>query len=335
LGDPPVTDIQDVLRLELDWHGTGMSFGGPLSPLMQAILAVSARLARHVVVYRTVESSRMRAGSAVWRDQQDAEAGAGRVSGAMQWSVPYGVYGAMPAHAMALRRHMHLYGTTKEQLGWIAVTQRLHAGMNERAVYREPITLDDYLASRPICEPLSLLDCDVPVDGSVAVVVSGADHSTDLPHPAVRIHAVGGAVHDRGFTWDQRTDFPQMMMTEAARQLWSRADLSPTDVSVAELYDGFSFAVVSWLEALGFCAQGEGGPFVEGGSRIRLGGPLPLNTYGGQMSGGRMHGYWLLHEACLQLRHQAGDRQVKDAEVAVAAAGSGPFAGCLLLTADR
>jgi acetyl-CoA acetyltransferase len=123
-----------------------------------------------------------------------------------------------------------------------------------------------------------------------------------------------------------------MMMFDAAEQMWARSELTPADVDVAEIYDGFSFIALSWLEALGFCGRGEGGPFVEGGDRIRLGGELPINTYGGQMSAGRMHGYWLLHEACLQLRGQAGARQVDGAEVAVAAAGSGPVGGCLLLT---
>jgi acetyl-CoA acetyltransferase len=114
--------------------------------------------------------------------------------------------------------------------------------------------------------------------------------------------------------------------------MWSRTDLKPHDVAVAEVYDGFTILTLDWLEALGFCGMGEGGPFVEGGANIVLGGALPLNTYGGQLSAGRLHGYWLLHEACLQIRGQAGQRQVVGADVAVAAAGGGPLAGCLLLT---
>ena len=115
--------------------------------------------------------------------------------------------------------------------------------------------------------------------------------------------------------------------------MWSRTDLTPADVNVAELYDGFTFLTFAWLEALGFCADGEAGPFVDGATRIALDGALPLNTYGGQLSAGRMHGYWLLHEACLQLRGQADERQLtKRPEVAVAAAGGGPIAGCMLLS---
>jgi acetyl-CoA acetyltransferase len=115
--------------------------------------------------------------------------------------------------------------------------------------------------------------------------------------------------------------------------MWSRTDLTPRDVDVAELYDGFTYLTLAWLEALGLCGRGESGPFVEGGSRIALDGELPLNTYGGQLSAGRMHGYWVVHEACLQLRGAAEGRQVAGGpEVAVVSAGGGPIAGCLLLT---
>jgi acetyl-CoA acetyltransferase len=114
--------------------------------------------------------------------------------------------------------------------------------------------------------------------------------------------------------------------------MWSTTDLGPGDVDVAELYDGFTFLTFGWLEALGFCGEGESGPFVDGGTNITLGGRLPLNTYGGQLSAGRMHGYWVLHEACLQLRGQAGSRQVDGAEVAAVSIGGGPIAGCVLLT---
>ena len=123
-----------------------------------------------------------------------------------------------------------------------------------------------------------------------------------------------------------------MASTDAAREMWNATDLRPADVDLAELYDGFTFLTMAWLEALGFCADGESGPFLEGASRIALDGALPLNTYGGQLRG-RMHGYWVLHEACLQLRGEAGARQVPGRpEVAVVSNGGGPIAGCMLLT---
>jgi acetyl-CoA acetyltransferase len=231
--------------------------------------------------------------------------------------------------AMNTRRHMHEHGTTREQLGWLALNSRRYAGLNDRAAYRDPITLDDYFAARMVSDPLCLLDCDVPVDGSIALVVSAAGFAGDCDHP-VRVEAAGGA--DSWGGWDQRPDYPNMLATDAARELWSRTDLTPADVDVAELYDGFTFLAFAWLEALGLCEPGGAGPFVEGAARIALDGELPLNTYGGQLSAGRMHGYWVVHEACLQLRGQAGERQVHTPEVAVVSNGGGPIAGCMLLT---
>jgi acetyl-CoA acetyltransferase len=193
------------------------------------------------------------------------------------------------------------------------------------------MTMDDYLTARPVADPLGLYDCDVPVDGSIALVVSHADHAADCPNPAVAVEAIGGTYGSGG--WFNREDFPKMASVDAAAQMWSRTDLTPADLDVAELYDGFTFLTIAWLEALGLCGDGEGGPFVEGASRIALDGALPLNTYGGQLSAGRMHGYWVLHEACLQLRGQAGERQVRQRpETAVVSVGGGPIAGCMLLT---
>jgi acetyl-CoA acetyltransferase len=114
--------------------------------------------------------------------------------------------------------------------------------------------------------------------------------------------------------------------------MWTRTSLKPADVDVAELYDGFSFLTMTWLEALGFCGKGESGPFVEGGKRLDLDGELPLNTHGGQLSAGRLHGFGFIHEAVMQLSGRAGDRQVNNAEVAAVANGGGPIGGCMLLT---
>ena len=226
---------------------------------------------------------------------------------------------------------MDLYGTTKEQLGWLAINSRRNAALNPLAAYQDPISMDDYLGARPISSPLGLYDCDVPVDGSIAVVVSHRDHAAACPNPPVSVEAIGGTYGAGG--WFHRDDFPKMASVEAAAQMWSRTDLTPGDLDVAELYDGFTFLTFAWLEALGICGDGEAGPFVEGATRIAMDGELPLNTYGGQLSAGRMHGYWVLHEACLQLRGQAGQRQLQQRpETAVVTAGGGPIAGCMLLT---
>ena len=135
--------------------------------------------------------------------------------------------------------------------------------------------------------------------------------------------------------WDQYEDLTLGATGYAGRRLWSRTDLKPKDVDVAELYDGFSYLTLQWLEGLGFCARGEAGAFIEGGKRIALDGELPLNTNGGQLSGGRLHGLGLFHEAVVQLRGRGGDRQVKGGpKVAVVANGGGPLAGCALLRRD-
>lgn len=325
VGDTPRPEVQDAMGLQLGWGATsssaedGNASGAQLGAVVNAAMAVASGLVRHVLVYRTV---RMKGGTVSL---------SAPVSGMREWMVPFHEYSAANMAAMSARRHMHLYGTTREQLGWIALTARRHAGLNEHAVYRAPMSMADYLGARWISEPLGLYDCDVPVDGSVALVVSAADHAPDCPSSPVRIEAVGTALRIRP-SWDQGADYLRDAAWSAAAQMWSRTDLKPGDVAVAELYDGFTIQTLNWLEALGFCPVGESGPFVDGGTNIRLGGTLPLNTYGGQLSAGRLHGYWLLHEACLQIRGQAGARQVFAADVAVAAAGAGPLGGCLLLT---
>ena len=323
---PGTPDVQDALGLQLGWHGSGGEGPAQLAPVMLAALAVAAGLCRHALVYRTVTE----ATAAASTGRLGIGAGSRSVSGFAQWVIPFGAMSAANWLALHAVRHMHEYGTRREHLGEIALTARAHAALNPAAVYREPLTMDDYLGARMVTWPFGLYDCDVPVDGSTAVVVSAADAARDLPHPAVHINAVGSAIRGRP-VWDQWEDLTTMAARDAAAQLWARTDLKPADVDTIQLYDGFSWLTLAWIEALGFCQRGEGGPFVEGG-RVRLGGAMPLNTWGGQLSGGRLHGFGFLAEAIRQLRGQCGARQVKECEVAVVAAGGGPIAGCLLLT---
>jgi len=320
LGDTPVSRAARALGIEPTTKVGGFDTGGLLSPVMSAFLTVAAGRARHVLVYRTVQ---MIGGSIIpdergTRDDDlvedgeddvvggDAEpSGLMRAMGGMEPLLAAQAFSAVNWLAMHCQRHMHLHGTTKEQLGWLAVNSRRNAGLNPLAVYREPMTLDDYFAARMVSTPLGLYDCDVPVDGSIAVVVSAADHADACPNGPIRVEAIGGS--DGAGGWVHRPDYPKMAAVDAAAEMWSRTDVAPGDVDIAQLYDGFTFLTLSWLEALGLCGDGEAGPFVEGGTRIALDGALPLNTYGGQLSAGRMHGYWVLHEACLQLRGDAGD----------------------------
>jgi acetyl-CoA acetyltransferase len=322
-GDRPPEELVDALGLELNWMG-GANAGAQLGVIMNAAMAIASGLCRHVLVYRSVAELGGMLGS--------ASGALPDPSGPWEWHVPFHEYSAVNLMAMQARRHMHDYGTSKEQLGWVALTCRRHAALNDRAVMRTPMTMADYLDAPMISDPLGRFDCDLPIDGAVGIVLSSADTAPDCPHPVVRLEAVGCANHDT-HGWEPRLDFPAMAAKDAAAQMWSRTDLQAADVDVAELYDGFSILTLSWLEALGFCGEGEAGPFVDGGQRIGLGGALPLNTYGGQLSAGRLHGFWLFHEAVLQLRGQAGRRQVPGAQVAVTSAGGGFRCGCILLTA--
>jgi acetyl-CoA acetyltransferase len=253
----------------------------------------------------------------------------------MEWTLPFAAPSAANWIAMMAQRHFYEYGTTREQLAQIALNARKNAGINPKAIYRDPMTMEDYLNIRMISSPLCLYDCDVPCDGGTAVIVSRVDTVDDLRKPPIQVEAVGTALRGRP-SWDQFDDLTTMACRDAAAQLWERTEIEPGDVQLAEMYDGFSFITMAWLEAMGFCGKGESGPFVEGGERIARDGLLPLNTHGGQLSAGRLHGYGFLHEACVQLWGEAGERQVPgDPEVGVACAGGGPLAGALLLTRHR
>ena len=339
MGVPPgfsgvgVTELQEALHLELEWFAGGVESPGQFGSVINAIAAVAIGLCRHVVCFRTVWEASAQGDQG--RASVTAGGGGGggyRADGFMQWTLPFGAPSAANWIGMMAQRHFHEFGTTREQLAQIALNARKNAALNPKAIYTEPMTMDDYLGVRMVSEPLCLYDCDVPADGSTVVIVSAAETAGDLRRPPVRIEAVGSALRGRN-SWDQFDDLTTMAARDAGKMMWERSDLTPADVDLVEAYDGFSFITLCWLEALGFCEHGEGGPFIEGGQRIARDGELPLNTHGGQLSAGRLHGYGFLHEACTQLWGQAGARQVAGhPEVAVAAAGGGPLAASLVLT---
>ncbi|WP_255605645.1 thiolase family protein [Mycolicibacterium xanthum] len=325
---PGTPAVHDALRLNLNWHSGGAEGPAQLQAVVNATMAVSMGLARHVLVYRTVTESTAQGTGRRPGIGMDANV----VTGAQQWTIPFRAYSAANWLAMYAARHFHEFGTTEKQMAQIALNGRRNAALNDKAIFREPLTMDDYLAARMISTPFRLYDCDVPVDGSTALIVSAAEHAGAVDHPVARIEAVGTALRGRP-SWEQWDDLTTMPARTSAAQMWARTDLRPSDVDVAELYDGFSWLTMSWLEALGFCGHGESGPFIEGGERIALDGELPLNTHGGQLSAGRLHGYGYLHEAVLQLRGEAGARQVAGTpEVAAVSNGGGPVSGCMLLT---
>jgi acetyl-CoA acetyltransferase len=331
-----LVEVQDALRLEVGWYTGGLELPGQLGSVIDACLAVAAGLATHVLCFRSVYE-----GSAQGKQGRSAVmpggggGGSFRAGSFMQWTLPFAAPSAATWIAMFAQRHFHEFGTTREQLAQIALNARRNAAVNPKAIYRDRMTLDDYFDARMISSPLCLFDCDVPCDGGTAVIVSDADAVADLRKPPIQVEAVGTALYGRP-SWDQFDDLTTMACRDAGAQMWTRTDIKPSDVQLAEMYDGFSFITMAWLEAMLFCGKGESGPFVEGGRRIARDGELPLNTHGGQLSSGRLHGYGFLHEACVQLWGEAGERQVPgEPEVGVAAAGGGPLAGCLLLTHRR
>jgi acetyl-CoA acetyltransferase len=328
-------DVLDALRLSVGWYGSGLETSGQLGSVINACMAVATGLARHVVCFRSVwegsaQGSKGRA--AVMPGGGDEGARIPRAGSFQQWTLPFSAPSAAIWIAMFAQRHFDQYGTTREQLAQIALNARKNAAANPNAIYTDPMSMDDYFAARMISTPFCLFDCDVPCDGATAVVVSAVDAGADTRKQPIQVEAVGAAIRGRP-SWDQFDDLSTMANRDAAAQLWTRTDLEPSDVQLIEAYDGFSFITMSWLEALGLCGVGESGPFIEGGARIARDGELPLNTHGGQLSAGRLHGYGFLHEACVQLWGEGGERQVpRQPEVAIAAAGGGNTCGCLLLT---
>ena len=331
-GEGGTTPVIDALRLQPTWINGGGEMPGQIGALVAAMLAVASGLCRHVLVYRTVWEATFSALQRQGRVQGGG--GSGGASGFMEGRVPFGAFSAANWIAMAASQHFARYGTKREDLGFIALNARRNAALNPAAVYQEPLSMDDYLQARPISTPFGLYDCDVPCDGAVALVVSARDAASDLAQPPVLVDAIGTRVADR-ISWDQGTLTHEPQVFGPARHLWTRTSLTRGDVDVAELYDGFTFNCLTWLEALGFCEIGEGGPFVAGGKRIALEGELPLNTGGGQLSGGRLHGFGFIHEAVTQIRGDAGARQVPGAEVALVATGGGVPGGCALFTSAR
>jgi len=327
-GEGGVTALEAALGIRPTWYNGGIETFGPGGSLVAAMLAVAGGLARHVLCFRTLWEATL-----AEQLRQGALTVPGAGGGLGGWMQPFGATSAAHTLAMNAQRHFHRYGTTRETLGWIALNQRANAALNPTAIYRSPMTMDDYLQARPITTPFGLYDCDVPCDASIAVIVSSVEAACDLAKPPVLVEAVGTQILER-IEWDQSTLTHEPQVLGPAAHLWTRTSLRPSDVDVAELYDGFTMNCLSWIEALGFCGIGEAKDFLDGGKNIARDGILPLNTHGGQLSHGRTHGLGLVHEAVVQLRGEAGDRQVKDARVAAVSSGGLTPGGALLLRAD-
>jgi acetyl-CoA acetyltransferase/uncharacterized OB-fold protein len=329
LSEGGITALTEALQLSPTWVNGAREVPGQIGSITAAMLAVAAGLCRHVLCFRTVwESSH----SALVRSGQWAP-DSGRATGMLEWRAPFGAVSAAQWIGCNASHYLHRYGVGREALGAIAVTARAGAVRNPEALYRDLLTIDDYFDARMITTPFGLYDCDVPCDGATAVIVSAVETAADRPKSPVLVEAVGTAILER-LSWDQDTLTHTPQSRGPSAHLWTRTDLTPADVDVALLYDGFTFNALSWLEGLGFCGPGEATDFIAGGKTIALDGELPLNPHGGQLSAGRLHGYGFVREAMLQLRGEAHGRQVDAARVAVVTAGGGVPSGAMLLTCD-
>ncbi|MEM8936502.1 MAG: thiolase family protein, partial [Pseudomonadota bacterium] len=320
-------EARDILGLQTRWHSS--SYDGPaqFSAIMIAAMAVATGQARHVLCFRALTESSSQ--SAKHRASLPT-GGSTKIGGQFQWLLPMGAPSATNWTAQFATRIMHEYDLTREDLGQQCIFQRANAQKNPHAVFNgKMLSMDEYIGSRMISEPLCLFDCDIPIDGACAVIVSAADAAVDCHSDPIWIEAMGSALTDRD-SWDQRTDLTTMAAHDVGKDLWARTDFKPSDVDLAGLYDGFSIYVPMWLEALDFCGRGEGGQFIRAG-KTTLEGELPTNTSGGQLSEGRLHGFGLLHEICYQLWGLADARQLAKADCAVCGVGGGPVAGALLL----
>jgi len=297
-----------------EWYAGGTSPGALVE---LAELLVNAGRCKAVLVFRSMNGrSGYRLGGSGWDNA---------ATGMWQYRMPYGYMTFPQTMAMWCRRHMVTYGTKSEQLGAIAVDQRSKALHNNRAMKRQQITMEDYMSSRMICDPLRLFDICLETDGACALLVTTADRAKDCKKPPVYIKA-GAWVGSKevGSDWADfflRGDMTENFTVKLGKELYRQSGLTPNDIDVAEIYDCFTHTVLLGLEGLGFCKKGEGGPFAASGA-IGMNGEIPTNTGGGMLSEGYIHGMNVIAEAVSQLRGECGPRQVRDAKNAIVTSGA-------------
>jgi acetyl-CoA acetyltransferase len=266
-------------------------------------------------------------------NQRSARANFGvAVGGGADWSAVNGLLHVAGPAAMAARRHMHLYGTTEEQLGWVSVAQREWAELNPRAIFRKPMTIGDYLASPYVVAPLRRPDLTMVSDGGAAIVLTSADRVAEFrPKPVF----LAGMAQQSAMRNDQNPDkLMRPWISDIAARLYGSSGLAADDIDIAYLQDATSVWVLQMLEWYGFCKVGEAGPFLADG-HTRPGGSLPVNTNGGQLSEAYMWNWMHLYECVAQLRGECGERQVAGAEVALHAQTHDFFKGAATILTTR
>jgi acetyl-CoA acetyltransferase len=325
----PAQSVATALgRRELS-YAIDLNLGGqaPCYAVALAALAVSSGVANNVLVFRALNGrSGVRIGSQPFS------------SPTAQYRYPIGLTAFPQLIAMWARRFMIETGTTYEHLGAVVLAQRAYAASNERAIRRAPITLDEYLDAPFVVDPFRSHDCTSEVDGACAVLVTSLDRARSLARPPAVIQGAAwitpsGSGLDMGdfFSWD---DWSRNCQSYLAERLWASAGIGPKDVDFAEIYDCFSSVVLFGLEGLGLVGRGESGDFVASGETA-LTGSLPVNTHGGLLCEGYLHGMNTVAEAVLQIQGRCGDRQVADANRCVVTSAALQDGSAVILSVDE
>jgi acetyl-CoA acetyltransferase len=326
VSSPGPVQVAHALGITPGWiDGTGVGGTSFLLHVRHAAAAIQAGYARTILITHG-ESGRSRIGAGRMAPAPSSMTG--------QFEAPYGTLGPTTTFTIPLLRYMKEYGLTHEQLAYVAVAQRRWAAKNPRAAFRDPITVDDVLASRLVAYPFHLLECCLVTDGGGALIVTSADRAGDFPHPAV--HVLGTGESSETPMISQMADFTESRAFRLAGQAaFAEAGITTADVGHLMVYDAFAHVPIYGLEALGFVAKGEGGPFIAEGN-TEPGGVLPLNTNGGGLSYTHtgMYGMFAIQEGVRQIRGEAA-AQVEGPEISVVVGNGGMFATSGVLVLGR
>jgi acetyl-CoA acetyltransferase len=292
--------------------------------VINAALAIHAGICDTVLVYHSMYRTPALSGSASsdpFRVRAEHFGGTRRPH--THW--PDGISGEASAYAPWTARYFHDHGADREDLGRIAVNNRTHARCNEHAALRDPLTMDDYLSARIVWSPLSVLDMEYTVDGADALVVTTAERARDLPHRPALLHAIASGQTSQTAE-ENLIDLSSTAQRVVADALWARSDLALADVDLFYPFDGFTIITLKWFESIGYCAQGEAAGFLTDSwdadaGCFRINGRVLVNTHGGNLSEGASQGSGHVREAVVQLRGEAGDRQVRGASTALVTPG--------------
>ncbi len=326
VSSPGPVQVAHALGITPSWiDGTGVGGTSFLLHVRHAVAAIRAGYARTVLVTHG-QSGRSRVGEERFRFAPSSPTG--------QFEVPYGTLGPTTTFTIPALRYMKDYGLTHEQLAYVAVAQRRWAAKNPRAMFRDPITVDDVLASRIVAYPFHLLECCLVTDGGGALVITSADRAGDFPKPAV--HVLGTGESSETPMISQMVDFTESQAFRLAGQAaLAEAGVGVTDVGHLMIYDAFAHVPIYGLEALGFVAKGEAGAFIAEGN-TEPGGQLPLNTNGGGLSYTHtgMYGMFAITEGVRQIRGEAA-AQVEGPDISVVLGNGGMFATAGVLVLGR